>query len=71
MRASSLGDASRLLASFVERGLRTICFAKSRKAVELIHRFASDRVDAEDGGAGSPRTAPATRRRSAARSSSG
>jgi len=44
-RASSLGDASRLLATFVERGLRTICFAKSRKAVELIHRFASDRVD--------------------------
>ena len=48
VRASSLGDASRLLASFVERDLRTICFAKSRKAVELIHRFASDRVDAED-----------------------
>ena len=45
VRASSLGDASRLLASFVEQGLRTICFAKSRKAVELIHRFASDRVD--------------------------
>ena len=45
VRASSLGDASRLLASFVEHGLRTICFAKSRKAVELIHRFASDRVD--------------------------
>ncbi len=44
VRASSLGDASRLLASFVERDLRTICFAKSRKAVELIHRFASDRV---------------------------
>ena len=30
--------------TFVERDLRTICFAKSRKAVELIHRFASDRV---------------------------
>ena len=44
VRASSLGDASRLLATFVERDLRTICFAKSRKAVELIHRFASDRV---------------------------
>jgi DEAD/DEAH box helicase domain-containing protein len=46
-RASALGDASRLLATFVERGLRTICFAKSRKAVELIHRFASDRLDPE------------------------
>ena len=46
-RASALGDASRLLATFVERGLRTICFAKSRKAVELIHRFASDRLEPE------------------------
>ena len=27
-------------------GSRTICFAKSRKAAELIHRFAADRVDA-------------------------
>ena len=27
-------------------GLRTICFAKSRKAAELIHRFTSERVDA-------------------------
>ena len=27
-------------------GSRTICFAKSRKAAELIHRFAVDRVDA-------------------------
>jgi DEAD/DEAH box helicase domain-containing protein len=46
IRASALGDASRLLAGFASRGLRTICFAKSRKAVELIHRFAVDRVDA-------------------------
>ncbi len=29
------------------RGQRTICFAKSRKAVELVHRFASERVGAE------------------------
>jgi DEAD/DEAH box helicase domain-containing protein len=45
IRASSLGDASRLLAGFTQRGLRTICFAKSRKAVELIHRFTVERVD--------------------------
>ncbi len=45
LRASALGDASRLLASLTSRGLRTICFAKSRKAAELIHRFASERVD--------------------------
>ena len=47
LRASALGDASRLLAGFTSRGLRTICFAKSRKAVELIHRFTAERVDAE------------------------
>jgi DEAD/DEAH box helicase domain-containing protein len=44
LRASALGDGAKLLAELVERGLRTICFAKSRKAAELIHRFASERV---------------------------
>jgi DEAD/DEAH box helicase domain-containing protein len=44
LRASALADASNLLAALVERGQRTICFAKSRKAVELIHRFASERL---------------------------
>jgi DEAD/DEAH box helicase domain-containing protein len=47
LRASALGDASRLLAALVSRGLRTICFAKSRKAAELIHRFTTERVDGE------------------------
>ena len=47
LRASALGEGARLLAELVSRGLRTICFAKSRKAVELIHRFASERLDAE------------------------
>jgi DEAD/DEAH box helicase domain-containing protein len=47
LRASPLGEASRLLAQLVQRDLRTICFAKSRKAVELVHRMASDRLDAE------------------------
>ncbi len=46
IRASALGEASRLLAALVTRELRTICFAKSRKAAELIHRFAAERVDA-------------------------
>src|ERR671937_385766 len=45
LRASPLGEASRLLAALVSRGLRTICFAKSRKAAELIHKFARDRVE--------------------------
>jgi DEAD/DEAH box helicase domain-containing protein len=46
LRASALGEASRLLAGLVSRGLRTICFAKSRKAAELVHRFTAERVDA-------------------------
>ena len=45
LRASALGDASRLAAELVKRGLRTICFAKSRKQAELIHRMTADRVD--------------------------
>ncbi len=45
VRASPLGDASRLLAGLVDRGLRVICFTKSRKAAELVHRFASERLD--------------------------
>ncbi|CAN5139322.1 DEAD/DEAH box helicase [soil metagenome] len=47
LRASALGDASRLMAGLVSRGLRTICFAKSRKSAELIHKFTTERVDAE------------------------
>ena len=44
-RASALSEASLLMAGLVSRGLRTICFAKSRKAAELIHRFTAERVD--------------------------
>jgi DEAD/DEAH box helicase domain-containing protein len=47
LRASPLGDAARLLSELTSRGLRTICFAKSRKAAELIHRFTVERVGAE------------------------
>src|SRR5436309_5743308 len=49
LRASPLGETSRLLAALVSRGLRTICFAKSRKTAELIHRFTVQRVDTETG----------------------
>jgi DEAD/DEAH box helicase domain-containing protein len=44
LRASALGEASRLMALLVERGVRTLCFAKSRKAAELIHRFTAQRL---------------------------
>jgi DEAD/DEAH box helicase domain-containing protein len=47
LRASALGDAARLMSDLVQRNLRTICFAKSRKQAELIHRMTSDRVDSE------------------------
>jgi DEAD/DEAH box helicase domain-containing protein len=65
LRASALGEASRLLAELVSRGLRTICFAKSRKAAELVHRFAVDRLDADTAARLSPYRAgytPAQRR---------
>ena len=44
LRASALGEASKLMADLVERGLRTLCFAKSRRGAELIHRFTADRL---------------------------
>ena len=58
LRASPLGEAARLLSQLTTRGLRTICFAKSRKAAELIHRFTVERVDA----ATAERLAPVPRR---------
>ena len=44
-RASALGEGSRLLAELVARGSRTLAFAKSRKAAELVHRFTVQRLD--------------------------
>src|SRR5215217_3015657 len=44
LRASALGEAARLMASLVERDIRTLCFAKSRKAAELVHRFTAQRL---------------------------
>jgi DEAD/DEAH box helicase domain-containing protein len=44
LRASALGEASKLMADLVERGQRTLCFAKSRRGAELIHRFTADRL---------------------------
>jgi len=64
-RASALGDGAKLLADLVARGLRTLCFAKSRKSAELIHRFALDRLGREFAGKLSPYRAgytPAQRR---------
>jgi DEAD/DEAH box helicase domain-containing protein len=46
-RASALAESAGLLASLVARGLRTICFAKSRKATELIFRIARETLQAD------------------------
>jgi DEAD/DEAH box helicase domain-containing protein len=47
VRASALGEAARLMALLVDRGRRTLCFTKSRKSAELIHRFTLDRLGHE------------------------
>jgi DEAD/DEAH box helicase domain-containing protein len=44
-RASSLSEAAALFADLVTADVRTICFARSRRAAELIYRFAKDRLD--------------------------
>jgi DEAD/DEAH box helicase domain-containing protein len=44
LRGSALAEAAKLQAAFVEQGLRTLTFAKSRKAAELIHRFTAERL---------------------------
>jgi DEAD/DEAH box helicase domain-containing protein len=44
LRGSALGEASKLMADLVSRDLRTLCFTKSRKAAELIHRFTAQRL---------------------------
>ena len=67
-RGNALAEASKLMADLVERGLRTLVFAKSRRAAELIHKFAADRLGVHPR---SRRTGPAIPPRSAARSSSG
>ncbi|MGI8632524.1 MAG: DEAD/DEAH box helicase [Solirubrobacterales bacterium] len=38
-RRSALSEAAELLASLIEKGVRTICFLKSRRGIELIQRF--------------------------------
>ena len=49
-RRSVLAEAADMLAELVSAGAKTICFMKSRKAVELIHRFTT--LALRDRGAG-------------------
>jgi DEAD/DEAH box helicase domain-containing protein len=48
LRGSALAEAAKLQAGFVEQGLRTLTFAKSRKAAELVHRFTAERLGDDD-----------------------
>jgi DEAD/DEAH box helicase domain-containing protein len=48
IRGSALSEAAALLVELMEREVRTICFLKSRRGVELIQKFA--RLRLEDAG---------------------
>ncbi|HEY1595890.1 MAG TPA: DEAD/DEAH box helicase, partial [Thermoleophilaceae bacterium] len=50
VRASALSEAAALLADLMQREVRTICFLKSRRGVELIQKFTKLRL--EDAGRG-------------------
>jgi DEAD/DEAH box helicase domain-containing protein len=43
-RRSSLSEAADLLAELVSHGVRTICFMKSRRGIELMQRFARENL---------------------------
>ena len=46
VRRSALSEAADLLAELVSQGVRTICFLKSRRGIELIQRFARENLAA-------------------------
>ena len=46
-RRSTLSEAADLLADLVSHGVRTICFLRSRRGIELIQRFTRDRLVAD------------------------
>src|SRR6185503_16865418 len=61
IRRSTLAEAAELVAELVRQGSRTICFIKSRKAVELVARLARLELDGEtdaDGASLADRVAP-------------
>jgi DEAD/DEAH box helicase domain-containing protein len=44
-RRSALSEAADLLAELVSQNVRTICFLKSRRGIELIQRFAGENLE--------------------------
>ena len=55
---SVLSEGAELLADLVSEGMRTICFLKSRKGIELIQRFATMRLEERGKGDLAKRIAP-------------
>jgi DEAD/DEAH box helicase domain-containing protein len=45
VRRSALSEAADLLAELISHGVRTICFLKSRRGIELIQRFARENLE--------------------------
>lgn len=46
-RGSALAEAAELVSGLVREGARTICFIKSRKAVEVVTKLVRDRLEPE------------------------
>jgi DEAD/DEAH box helicase domain-containing protein len=46
-RRSSLAEAADLFAELIAQDVRTICFLKSRRGIELIRKFAAERLEAK------------------------
>ena len=44
LRGSALSEAADIVAELVREGARTICFIKSRKAVELVARIVREKL---------------------------
>jgi DEAD/DEAH box helicase domain-containing protein len=57
-RRSPVSEAADLLVELVSRGVRTICFMRSRRGIELINRFASDELVRRGQGELADRIAP-------------
>jgi DEAD/DEAH box helicase domain-containing protein len=57
-RRSPVSEAADLLVELVTRGVRTICFMRSRRGIELINRFASDELARRGRGGLADRIAP-------------
>ena len=71
LRGSALSEAADIVAELVREGARTICFIKSRKAVELVAAHRAREAGHPSSRTASPPTAPATRPSSAASSRRG